>query len=144
MMKTCNGCNESKPVTDFAKKRDRLQSRCKSCSNAYGKEYYSNNSERMKADSAAAKKVRMDDIKARIREIKETTPCMDCHELHPWFVMDFDHVRGVKYRDISAMLKDADSWSKLEEEMKKCDLVCSNCHRHRTFGRLGLLPVSMA
>lgn len=46
--------------------------------------------------------------------------------------MDFDHVRGGKLRDIARIVNSTNSVQVLAEELIKCDLVCSNCHRIRT------------
>ena len=61
----------------------------------------------------------------------KSVPCLDCQETFPPYVMDFDHVRGVKSFAISR--GGCRSVSKLLEEMAKCDVVCSNCHRLRTY-----------
>jgi len=45
--------------------------------------------------------------------------------------MDFDHVRGNKITEVSALLGFA-SLERLQLEIAKCDLVCANCHRVRT------------
>lgn len=45
--------------------------------------------------------------------------------------MDFDHVRGKKKAGISALAHAGDLKSLLEE-LKKCEMVCANCHRIRT------------
>lgn len=60
-------------------------------------------------------------------------PCADCTRTFPFYVMDFDH------RDPSA--KDANisrivvrgSLRQLQDELAKCDVVCANCHRVRSF-----------
>lgn len=64
-----------------------------------------------------------------IRGLKEI-PCADCKKRYPHYVMDFDH-RGDKTFKVS------DRKSKEERlvEAKKCDVVCSNCHRERTHSR---------
>ena len=49
--------------------------------------------------------------------------------------MDFDHREGeVKTAHVSQMVK-LMSVPKLHEEIEKCDVVCANCHRIRTFKR---------
>lgn len=49
--------------------------------------------------------------------------------------MDFDHRPGTeKVRNVAAMR--GCSLKRLLEEIKKCDLVCANCHRLRTFQRI--------
>lgn len=67
----------------------------------------------------------------RVRELKGA-PCADCGQTFPWYVMDFDHVRGEKSFAISEGVV---SLKKLEAEAAKCDVVCANCHRIRTYVR---------
>lgn len=76
---------------------------------------------------------------AFIRWLK-SLPCFDCGRRYPPYVMDFDHVRGEKRYTIGGRRSDERlpgviSLSKLQEEVMKCDVVCSNCHRIRTFTR---------
>lgn len=61
-------------------------------------------------------------------------PCMDCGVQYPFYIMDFDHRPG----EVKCFgLGDAESRStaKILAEIDKCDLVCANCHRERTFNR---------
>lgn len=47
--------------------------------------------------------------------------------------MDFDHRDGSnKETEISNMARLGSSWKSIEQEIKKCDLVCACCHRIRT------------
>ena len=62
-------------------------------------------------------------------------PCMDCNNMFPPCVMDFDHVRDKKSFIVSAGTDCAYSLIKIQKEIDKCDLVCSNCHRIRTDNR---------
>lgn len=57
---------------------------------------------------------------------------MDCNKFYPPYIMDFDHVFGEKITNIA---KVARIWGipRLQAEIEKCELVCSNCHRERTF-----------
>ena len=60
-------------------------------------------------------------------------PCTDCGiKYNPW-VMQFDHVRGVKKAHVNTLL--TRKLSILMEEIAKCELVCSNCHAERTHSR---------
>lgn len=74
-----------------------------------------------------------------IRDYKQQNPCDDCGLQYPSYVMDFDHVRGVKTADISRMLsrlsRGTMTFERILDEIAKCDLVCANCHRKRTFTR---------
>jgi hypothetical protein len=48
--------------------------------------------------------------------------------------MDFDHVGEDKLMNIAKMA--GLSWARIEAEIAKCEVVCSNCHRIRTWQRL--------
>jgi hypothetical protein len=65
-------------------------------------------------------------------------PCSDCGKNYPSYVMDFDHKDGeIKEHNIARMvLAQAFSKENILKEIKKCDLVCSNCHRERTYQKL--------
>ncbi len=64
-------------------------------------------------------------------------PCMDCGVQYPYYVMDFDHrERNDKIKEVAYM--SARNWSleNIKKEADKCDLVCANCHRIRTFANM--------
>lgn len=65
----------------------------------------------------------------------KSVPCFDCHICWPSYVMEFDHRPGtVKVFCIGNWTTTARSLSSLQEEVQKCDLLCANCHRMRTWG----------
>lgn len=72
-----------------------------------------------------------------IREIKSNNKCVDCQSFYPYECMTFDHVpeRGKKLFNIAHALKKNTSLEQLNEEIKKCDLLCFNCHNLRTYCR---------
>jgi hypothetical protein len=77
--------------------------------------------------------------KAAIRDlimVVKTRPCADCRASYPYYVMDFDHVRGEKSFNISASSRLLHPFAEVVAEIEKCDVVCSNCHRERTHQRL--------
>jgi hypothetical protein len=98
-------------------------------SKQYSKTYYANHKEKVKA-SAKASKQRLASL---VIEAK-SKPCMDCKITYPWYVMDFDHVRGKKLANVSQLIARC-SKQKLLDEIAKCDVVCANCHRERTHRR---------
>lgn len=50
--------------------------------------------------------------------------------------MDFDHRdASLKVDAVSRLLRRASSIEELQQEIAKCDVVCSNCHRLRTKAR---------
>ncbi len=84
------------------------------------------------ARTAAARKKRRE----MVAEIKLEKGCADCGVmgLHPESY-DFDHVRGKKKFNISQATTTSEPV--LRQEIAKCDVVCSNCHRQRTASRVG-------
>lgn len=83
-------------------------------------------------------KVRREALRAYIQWVKENSRCADCH-ISDYRVLDFDHLPGnEKYDGISEMVSRGVSLVRLAEEMGKCDVVCSNCHRIRTWNRLNM------
>lgn len=78
-------------------------------------------------------------LQAHVRQLREKTPCADCGQQYPWYIMEFDHCRGEKDTEIARMVRAPVSLPRLQREIEKCDLVCANCHRARTYGRLGLV-----
>ncbi len=72
-------------------------------------------------------------IRALIEQAKDR-PCVDCGGRFPTCVMDLDHVRGEKNFKVSEAVQRATALT-LElvlEEIRKCEVVCANCHRIRT------------
>lgn len=63
-------------------------------------------------------------------------PCQDCGYSYPHYVMDFDHVRGEKLLNIGQASQKNLAPKRIIDEIAKCDIVCSNCHRERTAQRL--------
>jgi len=61
-------------------------------------------------------------------------PCVDCHELHPFYAMDFDHRTPIHKTSEVPRLLGRVSTPRLLDEIAKCDIVCANCHRIRTEG----------
>lgn len=66
----------------------------------------------------------------------KSQPCMDCGKTYPPVVMDFDHRPGEeKLFNVAKAMADRRGMKKVLDEIAKCDLVCSNCHRIRTWLR---------
>lgn len=71
--------------------------------------------------------------KAFLANLKLEHGCKDCGYKDRPEAMDFDHVRGEKL--FSLANRHGTSIAKLTAEAAKCDVVCANCHRVRTFNR---------
>lgn len=68
-----------------------------------------------------------------VKEAKNV-PCMDCGIKYPPYVMDLDHIGDNKISNLAKIDKFTTE-KKLREEISKCEVVCSNCHRERTYSR---------
>jgi hypothetical protein len=63
-----------------------------------------------------------------------TVPCADCGGRFAQCLMDFDHRDPTtKVRIVTRMI--CGSTTRMLAEVAKCDIVCANCHRFRTFMR---------
>ena len=133
-MRLCSVCKLEKSETEFYwknKKKGIKQYACNKCYRKKHKQYYLNNKDYYK-EKAKRQKIRN---KQKIIELK-SKPCSDCHQEYPYYVMDFDHRPG---EEKLFGIGGATGWrskGRIFEEIDKCDLVCSNCHRVRTFNRI--------
>lgn len=131
--KTCTKCKLEFDLSNFYKRKaslDGLCHWCKKCSDINSKKHYKDNRDRYYKNNTENK----NRIKLLVCELKDK-PCMDCGVKYPPYVMDFDHIRGKKSKGISTMTQSNYSIEKILLEIEKCDLVCANCHRERTFKR---------
>lgn len=139
-MKTCVDCGAIKSLDEFPTrgKNGRYRSWCKVCANTRARRNYHANREENALKKNIKRNERQAGTKQRVRVYKERNHCVDCGKYYAWYQMDFDHVRGVKVAEISKMLKDGVVEWKIWSEITKCDLLCANCHRERTFKHLGV------
>lgn len=119
----CSVCGNEKTLASGKKY-------CKNCQANYQKKHYQNNKKYYK-DKARARDKKISDF---ISSLKKDKPCIDCGVVYPPYVMDFDHREDKKY-NISHMARLGLSEDAILLEISKCDLVCSNCHRKRTYAR---------
>ena len=131
--KLCHGCGMVKLDSDFnksASKVDGLQTRCRICCNKYSKEHYTSNVDYYKVKNKNHKK----SLKEFVIKYKEGKPCSDCGGNYPSYVMDFDHRDPTsKLGSVSILCVSGRSLEWVISEIEKCDLICANCHRIRTF-----------
>lgn len=123
-MRSCTFCGKDKKIKDFYKVFN-TTGICKECRKIKRIKY------------RAQERLYRSNITTTIREfikwIKDI-PCMDCSVRYPGYVMDFDHRDPVvKFKSVSEMSDGSYSYSRVWDEIVKCDVVCSNCHRMRTF-----------
>jgi hypothetical protein len=135
----CYRCGESKPVEDFSwrrKKKGQRDTFCRPCRSEYGREHYEAHRQRYIDQAAVSKRKLMLARTKFLIKFFETNPCADCGEADP-IVLEFDHLRDKSF-DIGPALSRR-SWQSILAEMRKCEVVCANCHRRRTARRRGAL-----
>lgn len=132
--KVCRICTRRRLLKYFNKSPKNLDGRhsyCRSCQSDHYQKNRVRHLERVKANNE--KYVLAN--RALIREAKNR-PCADCGRSYPFYVMDFDHVgEAPKFMEISSMAFRRFKLETLKKEIAKCDVVCANCHRERTYKR---------
>jgi hypothetical protein len=132
--KRCCTCGVVKPLDEFnrlGRAKDGRQPRCRQCH----KDWHAEHKEHHNAlIHARTRRLRME-LATRIVEYLKSHPCVDCGEDNP-VVLEFDHLRD-KVDNVSGLVRRLTSWQAIEDEIRKCEVVCANCHRIRTAQRAG-------
>lgn len=128
-MKTCAKCKEEKILDEFHKdksKKDGRQSYCKRClSDAAKRDYKENGRKALFIERANKKKQELKDF---LNLIREHNGCAFCEE-RELCCMDFHHLDPSQKDASVSYLCESKSKDRMLNEMKKCVVVCSNCHR---------------
>lgn len=128
----CWKCLKDKDKSEFSfvdKKAQKYNTMCKPCKKDYTKGHYQKHKKFYKERNQERRKKAL----SFVNELKNN-PCVDCKKKYPPYVMDFDHIRN-KNLNISTLANRQKSIKQIVKEVKKCELVCSNCHRIRTYKR---------
>ena len=109
-VKKCNNCGRELPLSEFYLNGKGRRSICKTCSKEkINKKYYE-------------RKEIIDDYKSQLG-------CAKCGDTRP-YCLDFHHrdptQKNTKINRLSSSNKSID---KIMEEIKKCEVLCANCHR---------------
>lgn len=135
-MKQCGRCGQVKLLDLFAtrtKSSDGKSNWCKVCFNQYDRERYVNGDKARKDKNRAD---RIEIIRSKLWKVLLESKCQECGNTDPE-VLEFDHRdQTTKEFNVSEMLRSY-SWSNIEVEISKCNILCANCHRKRTIKQLG-------
>jgi len=125
--KICSMCKKNLSLELFKKnktKKDGLQAQCINCQKEYRKKHYNEN--RQKYIDKSSKRTKEFRIWWKI--YKSNLKCEICGENHP-ATLDFHHIEQEnKESEISGLISNANK-KRLFEEISKCIIICSNCHR---------------
>ena len=128
-MKSCTKCKELKSLDKFAERRTRKGTLskatwCKLCHNDY------------KRQNALSKTYV---LKEYVSQLLLNSKCAVCN-ISDFFVLEFDHrVPADKSFEIAKAVSGNQikvSLEQLKNEIAKCDIVCSNCHKRKTAEQL--------
>ena len=94
------------------------------------RKWYYENRER----AGSTRRAKVEQLRAEMVQIKESSPCTDCGVSYPYYVMQFDHLADKELTP--SRLVTYGSLAKMRRELAKCELVCANCHAARTYRRM--------
>lgn len=121
-MKPCSKCGEHKPKSDFFVRNTATGTRhaqCKQC-------YKAQRRERLRVEFRY-------NMLAYLRD----KSCAICGE-NDIRVLEFDHIDPTSKRfGISQAVRLGYSWPDVVVEMKKCRILCANCHKRHTAQQMG-------
>lgn len=160
--KVCRSCGEEKRLADFAlvgnwrKKRAadprRYKKDCKRCSRAPDARKTDPNfkpdrkvrarvpartPDEKRARAAQYKRKQRRETRIKALEYLAEKGCCECGVRDPR-ILEFDHIRPrEKSNTLARLLTDGYSWGaeKLRQEIRKCRVICANCHRKHTIAQ---------
>lgn len=133
MKKICIKCKENKDSKDYgkySKSSDGLQSMCKVCKRNYDNAYHKNLTDIQKISKKSSRLDRLKTIRSFIFDYLKNKSCSVCGEARV-AALDFHHLGG-KLFNVSDGVSRGYSLKRIEEEINKCEVLCSNCHRVET------------
>lgn len=136
-MKHCRKCDTTKEKSHFSRnsrKKDGLQGYCKMCCQLINADTYLRlPKRRAKIRENNAKMVAKN--KRFIYLFRRLKGCIFCDEREP-VALDFHHL-DPKNKDLEVSKLVYYSLTKVKEEIRKCVVLCSNCHRKHHAGITG-------
>lgn len=126
--KICNICETEKSIDEFLwrnKQKGLKHHSCRLCYKELRKKSYEKNRDYYLNKSSNRRKV----INKWYKDYKNNKKCYFCDESES-VCLDFHHIdEDTKNYNVSSMTRNTYSIDRIEEEMDKCIIICSNCHR---------------
>jgi len=129
----CTKCGIEKDIEEFPLRNQftqRRQSYCKDCRKEYGVSWYEKNKDYQIANARKHSTEYREAIREYLHHYLLSHPCESCGEADP-VVLEFHHLHS-KDMAIAEMVTRITNIERLEEELRKCQVLCSNCHRRLT------------
>lgn len=124
-MKICNKCGTVQPLSEFGLNRNT----CKGCKREANKLWYQQNADYQKTKVKKRNKRHRKEVSLWYKEYKNNQACCLCGETCS-ACLEFHHTDKNKEFNISdAAIKGSLSIRRIEREIAKCVVLCSNCHK---------------
>jgi len=138
--KICGSCNKQLPISEYHKQKSNktgYQHYCKVCVISKIKDRYALKKDHVVKNNMSNNESIKDRNYAFVkRYLQRFGVCKDCGH-KDIRVLEFDHVRGKKYKGVKHMCGLTASIQAIKEEIRKCEIRCCNCHRIKTAADLG-------
>lgn len=118
------------------KSTGRLHAQCKECYKVHRANYYTMHYQKYHAEYLLRAKLRREKLRIEYRTnilaYLSDKSCIDCGE-SDIRVLEFDHIDpSKKLFSISQGVTLGFKWYEIKDELKKCQILCANCHKRRT------------
>lgn len=139
-VKQCGTCKLHKPLTEYNwrnKSKGTYRSECRNCTRAYDNKNYTRRKPSYRSERLEYRNRRKLQYVTWIVDYFLENPCVVCGESDP-LLLDFDHRnQDDKSYEVADLLNSISSWSKIQNEIIKCDVLCVSCHRRKTATQCG-------
>lgn len=137
--KICSKCGINKRVDEyFVKdgKTGRLHAQCKECYKEHRRTFYAEHYAKygeLYRQRAQLRRARLrEEFRSNMIVYLKKNPCQLCSE-SDIRVLEFDHIEPfTKSFNISQAVKLGHNWDEVLKEIKKCRVLCANCHKKHT------------
>ena len=128
-MLLCKNCGP-RPVSEFRKHHRRgYQNQCISCRAAYNREHYKRNKQRYLDRAHRSNERYREYVISKLCSYLREHPCRVCGEADA-AILEFHHKDSAeKEITISRAIANRRNWSRVLKEIKKCSVLCPNCHK---------------
>jgi ferredoxin len=128
-LRRCGRCDDLRPVSAFNRYKDGYQWWCRECFREYFRRRGALHIQQVTESRTRRRELAQEQVYRYLTQ----HPCTDCGERDP-VVLEFDHV-GEKAENVGDLVNYGASASRIEAEIKHCEVTCANCHRKRTAWR---------
>lgn len=139
-MKQCAHCREWKTIEEFAFSNRLLgtrQKHCRECMSKFNKESYNRRTEKYRQNIYDNRNRRKEEVKNFVWDYLAANPCMEGGESDPR-LLEFHHIDpSQKEYNVSELVNGRYSIERIQKEISKCQVLCANCHRRKTYEEKG-------